>query len=206
MDSIIFDVDGTLWNSTEIVAKAWSQVLDGEPDIHVEITAATLIPLFGKVMSEIAQSLFPQQTPQQRSQLMEKCYVREHELLMRESAPLYDRLEETLNLLSQKYPLYIVSNCQSGYIQVFLASTGLSSYFQGHLCPGDTGKLKAENIRQIIQTYHLKSPIYVGDTLGDYTACREAEVPFVYAAYGFGQVPASDYAIQCPYDLVRLFL
>lgn len=206
MDSIIFDVDGTLWNSTEIVAKAWSQVLDGEPDIHVEITAATLIPLFGKVMSEIAQALFPQQTPPQRSQLMEKCYVREHELLMREPAPLYDRLEETLNLLSQKYPLYIVSNCQSGYIQVFLASTGLSSYFQGHLCPGDTGKLKAENIRQIIQTYHLKSPIYVGDTLGDYTACREAGVPFVYAAYGFGQVPASDYAIQCPYDLVRLFL
>ena len=27
MDSIIFDVDGTLWDSTEIVAESWDEYL-----------------------------------------------------------------------------------------------------------------------------------------------------------------------------------
>ena len=34
----------------------------------------------------------------------------------------------------------------------------------------------------------LKSAVYVGDTQGDADACKIADVPMVYAAYGFGNV------------------
>ena len=74
MDSIIFDVDGTLWNSTEIVAKAWSEVVRLEPDIHVEITASSLTPLFGKILPEIAQALFPKESKERQLNLINKCY------------------------------------------------------------------------------------------------------------------------------------
>lgn len=205
MDSIIFDVDGTLWNSTETVARAWSVVLAEEPDIDIQITPQRLSKLFGKVLPEIAADLFPDQPKERQLDLIERCCRKEEEFLARQAAPVYDRLEDTLKILSREYPLYIVSNCQRGYIEVFLKSTGYGHYFKDHLCSGDTGLQKGANIREIIRRNQLKSAIYVGDTLGDYNACQEAGIPFVYAAYGFGEVPSSDYTIHSPYDLVGLF-
>lgn len=205
MDSIIFDVDGTLWNSTEIVARAWSEVLASEPDIDTEITPERLSALFGKVLPEIAANLFSEESKERQLELIDRCCEKEHEFLLRETAPVYDRLEETLKILSKKYPLYIVSNCQKGYIEVFLTSTGYGPYFKDHLCSGDTGLPKGENIKEIIRRNRLSSPVYVGDTLGDCQASEEAGIPFVYASYGFGQVPKADYIIKSPYDLTELF-
>ena len=88
MDSIIFDVDGTLWNSTEIVAKAWSEVVRLEPDIHVEITASSLTPLFGKILPEIAQALFPKESKERQLNLINKCCEKEHQFLLKETAPV----------------------------------------------------------------------------------------------------------------------
>ena len=64
---------------------------------------------------------------------------------------------------------------------------------------------KADNICKIIQEYHLKAPVYVGDTLGDFNATKTAGIPFVFASYGFGQVPSPDYTIHCPGDLLNIF-
>lgn len=95
------------------------------------------------------------------------------------------RSGKTLQILSAQYPLYIVSNSQCGYIELFLEKTGFAKYFQGHLCNGDTGLDKGSNIRQIADQNGLKDPVYVGDTMGDFEACRKAGVPFVLAEYGF---------------------
>ena len=57
-DGIIFDVDGTLWDSTPIVAEAWTQaVLECGIKDRI-VTAGELKQLFGKTMSVIAASLF----------------------------------------------------------------------------------------------------------------------------------------------------
>lgn len=117
---------------------------------------------------------------------------------------MYPQLEETLKNLSARFPLFIVSNCQAGYIEVFLQATGFGHYFKGHLCPGDTGMAKAENIMKIRDDFDLKDPVYVGDTLGDFNACRKADIPFIFAEYGFGEVEAPDYRISSPADLVEL--
>ena len=45
MDSIIFDVDGTIWNSTDVVAQAWNEVLEKEK-IDIRVTADQLKGLF----------------------------------------------------------------------------------------------------------------------------------------------------------------
>lgn len=203
MDSIIFDVDGTLWDSTEIVAKAWTQYLNGL-GINMDITSQRLMGLFGQLLPDIARQLFPDKSQEEQLRLIDGCCQAEHEALNKQCAPLYPRLEETLQKLSRKYPLFIVSNCQAGYIEVFLNATGFSKYFKGHLCPGDTGKDKADNIRQISHDYGLISPVYVGDTMGDYNACQKAGVPFIYAAYGFGDVPECKYSIQSPLELLSL--
>lgn len=204
MDSIIFDVDGTLWDSTNIVALSWNEYLLRETGKDYGLSAQRLKGLFGKILPDIAAALFPELSTQEQLRLIDGCCQAEHEVLLKECAPLYPQLSQTLDSLHRRYPLFIVSNCQAGYIEVFLEATGFSRFFTGHLCPGDTGMAKAENIQKIVRDYRLASPVYVGDTLGDFEACREAGVPFIFASYGFGEVPSPWKKITCPAELLAI--
>ena len=145
MDSIIFDVDGTLWDSTENVAKAWSDCIQQDLGLSMEITAERLHQLFGKVLPEIAARIFPEYDKETQLSYINKCCDKEHEYLLKYGNPTFDKVEETLKILSEKYKLFIVSNCQSGYIEVFLKVTGLSEYFTDYLCSGDTGNHKEKS-------------------------------------------------------------
>ena len=205
-DGIIFDVDGTLWDSTEIVAKAWNRVIAKETNLAPDLTGDRLKGLFGKTLPDIAAILFSDFEKQRQLELIDHCCMEEHRALLADPAEIYPGLSEVLPLLAMHCPLFIVSNCQAGYIEVFLQGNGLGCYFTDHLCPGDTGEAKAANIRTIVQKHHLRSPIYVGDTDGDHQACLEAGVPFVHAAYGFGKTENPDYIIRHPMDLPDLFL
>ncbi|HJB14650.1 MAG TPA: HAD family hydrolase [Candidatus Blautia excrementipullorum] len=206
MDSIIFDLDGTLWDSTAIVANAWTEYLNHTEHMNIVVTEEKLKSLFGRPMPQIAEKVFPDCSRKEQLRLLDNCCQAEHRALLKHCAPLYDDMDSTLRSLSQKYPLYIVSNCQAGYIEVFLESTGFGEYFAGHLCNGDTGADKPENLTLLMRDQGLKSPVYVGDTMGDFLSCQKAKVPFVFASYGFGEVPDPDYRIDKPSDLVRLFI
>lgn len=202
-DSIIFDLDGTLWDSTDIVAGAWNCVIAEETDLDLRLTSRDLKNLFGRLLPDIAAVIFSDETKERQLELMDLCCQEEHRALLRNPGALYKGLEDMLKILSENHRLFIVSNCQAGYIEVFLKSTGLARYFEGHLCPGDTGKAKASNIRTIVDTFHLKSPVYVGDTAGDFQAAVEAGLPFIFASYGFGKVDHPDGIITCPMELVH---
>lgn len=204
MDSIIFDVDGTLWDSTEIVAEAWSNYLTNTEHMNTDVSSRRLMGLFGQLLPDIAKALFPELPESEQLRIIDGCCQAEHEALLRKCAPLYPQLEETLDTLSHRFPLFIVSNCQAEYIEVFLKATGFGHYFKGHLCPGDTGMAKADNIMKIRDDFNLKDPVYVGDTLGDFNACRKARVPFIFAEYGFGAVEDPDYRISAPADLMEV--
>ena len=206
MDSIIFDVDGTLWDSTGIVADAWTDYLREIEHINMTVTVEKLKSLFGRPLPVIAEQIFPDRNKEEQIRLIDGCCQAEHRALLKKCAPLYPDLEKTLKALTAKYPLYMVSNCQAGYIEVFLKSTGFDRYFSGHLCHGDTGADKPETISILMREHHLQSPVYVGDTMGDFLSCRKAGVPFVFASYGFGDVPEPDYRIEKPADLITLFL
>lgn len=58
LDGLIFDVDGTLWDSTDLVAKAWNYVLETETNLPADVTGDLLKTLFGKPMDEICLKIF----------------------------------------------------------------------------------------------------------------------------------------------------
>ena len=72
----------------------------------------------------------------------------------------------------------------------------LGEYFKDFTCPAYTGRLKGENIRIIMERNGLSEAVNVGDTQGDANSCKEAEIPMIYAAYGFGKVEKADASIQ----------
>lgn len=189
-DSIIFDMDGTLWDSTPEVAVAFRNVIEENyPEVTDEVTAERLTGLFGLPLDEIAVKLYQSVPAEKAISIMRECCEYECDYLAEHGARLYEGLEEALIKLSDKYQLFIVSNCQEGYIQCFFrANPNLEKYFTDFEYPGRSGKLKADNIRIVVERNHLKNPIYVGDTQGDADAAKAAEVPFIFARYGFGDV------------------
>lgn len=187
-DSIILDVDGTIWNTTGIVADAWNLTFDKYFPQVPHVTAEILKGQFGKPMDVIADNLFPMLSKDEKKLLMEKCCEMEQAALMENTKDIaYDGVIETIKNLSQKIPVFIVSNCQSGYIEVVMEKNGIAEYIKDFECFGNTGLLKDQNIRLIIERNDLKAAAYVGDTQGDYEACKKADVPFIWAAYGFGR-------------------
>ena len=63
---------------------------------------------------------------------------------------------------------------------------------------------KNDTILRLMEIHHLESPVYVGDTMGDFLSCQKANIPFIFASYGFGDVPEPDFQISCPLDLTAL--
>ena len=83
MDSIIFDVDGTLWDSTESVAASWNKAIREHADPSLAVDPDTLSKVFGKTMTEIADTLFPTLTPERRMNLLDLCFEEENRYLQK---------------------------------------------------------------------------------------------------------------------------
>ena len=186
-DSIIFDLDGTLWDSTQTSADVWNRILKKFPEITEKVTADRLKQLFGRPLDEIGVLLFQSVSQERAIEVIRVCSSEQNSYIAQQGGILYPNLEETLKHLSAKYKLCIVSNCEDGYIESFFAAHGLEKYFVDYECPGRTRKYKADNIRLVMERNHLQHPVYVGDTLGDSDAAKEVGVPFIHAAYGFGE-------------------
>jgi phosphoglycolate phosphatase len=188
-DSIIFDLDGTLWDSTDTITEAWQTALSKAPYMQSEVmTRERVRSITGMTYDKIFEKLFPFLTDTQRAEVKYLCSVSELEILQKQGGTLYPGLTETLEYLGEKYKLYIVSNCQSGYIELFMDLHDMHDHFLAHQCFGTKGNPKADNIKDIVNDHDLKAPVYVGDTMGDYESATKAGVPFIFASYGFGDV------------------
>ena len=93
-----------------------------------------------------------------------------------------------LEKLQKEYGLYIVSNCQIGYIEAFLHYYGLEQYFKDTLCYGENKLQKGDNIALMAKRNKLDAAVYVGDIQADYEASCHAGTAFIHAAYGFGKI------------------
>ena len=186
-ESLIFDIDGTLWDSRALVAEGYNIQLKKEGLAHLCVTAEDLKPLFGKVMTEIADIILATIPEETRYDLMVRCMDTENRYLEENECRIgYPGVKETIEVLSKKYRLFIVSNSQCGYPELCMEKLGLTSFIEGHMCFGDTGTSKGKTIRTLMDKHKITSCAYIGDTQGDYEATVEAEVPFIWCTYGFG--------------------
>ena len=202
-ESLIFDVDGTLWDVRDIVARAWNRVMvrEGYPDRFV--TGESLTGLFGKTAGEIAALVFPGD-PRGYGLLL-KCLAEEDALMAQTDAVSgYPGTVETMERLARHHRLFIVTNGGKGYPQQVMGKLGMTHLFSGSLCHGETGTSKGETIRTLMARHSITSAVYIGDTLGDQQASDLAGLPFIWAAYGFGTPEHYDAKLEKITDLPAL--
>ena len=183
---LIFDMDGTLWDSSENVAASWNEKLLELGYDRPKITRQDITKVMGLTMDKIADIIFSDLPENKRMELLDKCCDNENEYLRRHGGVLYPELEETLVKLREKYPLYIVSNCQKGYIEAFLEYYGFEKYFEDIECYGNNLLDKGSNIALLAGRNDLDKAYYIGDIQGDYDSAMKAGCGFIHAAYGFG--------------------
>ncbi len=185
---LIFDMDGTLWDSSENVAASWTEKVKLLGYDRPPITKQDIMNVMGLTMDRLAAIIFSDLPEKERMELLDLCCEHENNFLRSHGGVLYPDLEETFVRLREKYHLYIVSNCQKGYIEAFLDYYGFWRYFDDIECYGNNLKEKGDNIALIVRRNSLDKAWYVGDIQGDYDATMKAGLDFIHAAYGFGTI------------------
>ena len=187
MKNLIFDIDGTLWDSRALVAEGYNIQLRAEGYAHLCVDAEILRPLFGKTMTAIADAILEEVPVPERYALMARCMETENRYLAQNECRIgYGGVRQTLETLAKNYRLFIVSNAQCGYPELCMEKLGIAHLFEGHLCFGDTGTEKGETILELMRRHQITDAVYIGDTQGDFEATVVAGIPFIWAAYGFG--------------------
>lgn len=188
--NLIFDLDGTLWDSRATIIKIWNKVLGNHQLIQKELKPEDMNQYMGLLAHDIVKDIIPGISDLQVQELLSEIVGEENKILHLEGGILYDGVEETLKNLANTYSLFIVSNCQDGYIESFLDYYQFSDLFVDFESHGRTRKNKSENIQLLMERNQLSAEdtIYIGDTQTDYDSATPNGLPFIFCKYGFGKL------------------
>jgi phosphoglycolate phosphatase len=192
--ALIFDLDGTLWNACQTIAEAWEKVRQQFQVDRSPITKKDVESICGLTTDQVFKIIFPNDYNNQK--LIDQCLSDQRDLLNIKGGELYPNVLEGIKALRLVKNLYIVSNCQTGYIETFIKVNNLEEVILDWACYGDIFAPKAENIKRLMTRNNITKEIYIGDTQGDKDAAKANDLPFVYCSYGFGTVDGSDYNIS----------
>ena len=197
MKSLIFDIDGTLWDSREIVALGYNDYLRQVGRADLQVDAEYLKTLFGKTMTEIADIMLADIEAPRRYEIMGGCMEREDEFLHNDPCDIaFPGVKETLRKLKEHCRLFVVSNAQCGYPELMMDKLGIRELFEDWMCFGDTGLPKGDTIRILMERNAISDAVYIGDTQGDLEASEKAGIPFIFCAFGFGSPDRYDARLE----------
>ena len=204
-DSIIFDMDGTLWDAVDTYTESWNIVFK-ELGIDFHVDRNELAKMVGWEGKKVHAAIMPDFDEQKRQSIYARVNELRRELLPKNGGTLYEGVKEGLEQLAGQYKLYIVSNCAVGVIRLFIDWAGINDHIIDEIAYGTNYMPKHHNIKMLIDRHELKSPVYVGDTAGDAEQSRLAGVPFVFVSYGFGETDDHDLRFDNFTDLTNYFI
>ncbi len=195
-DSLIFDLDGTLWDTSESITVAWNNVLERNNINFKKIDTSDIKKITGMQHDECVKTIFRSLDKNKKSLIIKETMIEDNLMIKKNGGRLYSGVIKGLKLLNQHYKMYIVSNCHKGYIEIFLNLNKLNDIFLDFECWGNTKKSKSDNIDIVKNRNRLQNPLYIGDTKWDMIAANKSNVKFHQLTYGFGD--KIDEAISFP--------
>ena len=201
--AIIFDLDGTLRDAIEPIKDAWNLAME-EHNLSYRFDYPTIKSFMGLTPKETIDIAFKDVSFEKGQEYFEILINKEIEYLKTHPGKLYENEESVLKELNKKYELFIVSNSDKGYIENYLNYFNFNKYFKDHLCAGDTKLEKYQNILLVKEKYRLNEVFYIGDTLKDKIESEKANVNFIHAKYGFGNINSQCLSINSIDELPNL--
>lgn len=202
-DSLIFDMDGTLWDAVDTYCDIWNETYR-RIGVDASVTRHMLIECMGMPIEQIMESLAPDGL--NIKLFTDTLRTVDKEIMPSKGGRLYPGVTKLIPELANQYKLFMVSNCGSDGLKYFMEYTGLSSYFTDMLTHGETKLPKEGNIRLLCQRHGLKKAIYIGDTDSDCLSAHAAGIPMVHTTYGFGRCNSAEYSADSFQAVADLFL
>ena len=192
---IIFDMDGTLWNTID-ATYIGTKLITNKYNLDT-VTMKTIRNNMGASMEQTINDYLSSNTITNKEEIMDEIEksIRK-EIEKGKGITIYPYVYDTLKKLSQKYKLAIVTNNNDAYAKVLVEMLNAEELFTDYL--GCTGRFnsKDEAFLYLIKKHNVKNAIYVGDTSIDSMASKKAGIPFIYARYGFGKNVENEYFID----------
>ena len=184
-DALIFDMDGTLWNAVDAYVACWNRafLLHGIP---FHFSRHDLEKHLGKEIKIILQEVLPEYPQKVRDDFFATTLKLCDEFVLKKYAFLFPYVKEGLALLSTRYKLFILSNCEKGDVVKMMRFGGIEAFIYDYMEYGMNYMSKSENMLLLKKKYSLSFPVYIGDTDGDRIQTEKAGFPFVFVSYGHG--------------------
>lgn len=204
-DSLIFDMDGTLWDAVDLYVESWNIVFK-RIGHNRTVVREDVMKMVGKDGTKVIAAMMPDFDEQKRTDVYAEVNEWRRVLIPQKGGVLYDGVIDGSTALSAKYPLFILSNCATGIIRKFIDWAGIDALITAELAYGVNNMPKEYNINLLKQQHGLQNPVYIGDTAGDGEQSRLAGVPFVFVSYGFGTTDDFDLKFDDFPSLAAYFL
>ena len=206
-DGIIFDIDGTLTSTNELIFASFNHV--SSKYLNKKLTNEEIISLFGPPEDVILKEWFGEDLPGAFEDYY-KFYKDEHHL-----ADIYPGIKEILNFVKSKnVRLGIFTGKGRKSSLITLEALGIDKYFDLIITGDDVvnHKPSGEGINKFVNEFNLdkEKVLMIGDSPGDIKASREAGVKIasvVWDSYSKDKVlkSGSDYLFHSVNEL-REFL
>ncbi|MDY6087543.1 MAG: HAD family hydrolase [Succiniclasticum sp.] len=212
MLNIVFDYDGTLFNSIDVFA----------PVFRKAYYDATLKGLFPKrtwtdekisrwmghnsltMRKEIAAHL----SDTQWEEFTTGIKIAAAEMADWSKGRFFPGVVEVLRTFKERgYRLFILSNCSNEYICIQRNLFDLDRYFTAYFCSGDYGWAPKKDILKLIKKEYSGQFIMVGDRLQDMEAANAQHILAIGCAYGYGdkdELNNADILIYQPMELLTV--
>lgn len=203
---IIFDMDGTIIPSLEIVYSGIQRVFD-EYGWRLKHNAKEINQYIGMASGELWKAIVPPDHAGKWEELRDRVR-QEYPRLFREYPLLYPGVKETLAELRRRgYILVQYSNASVTYFDIVLSALGIRDYYDYTECVHENGLTKTELIARIREKYGNPGTAVVGDRIHDIDAARENGCLSVGALYGYGndEPGNADITIEVFTELLDVF-
>lgn len=201
---LIFDMDGTLWDTTNVTLKAANEIAKIHNDINL-INIDTVKKGMGLSKEENAKNYMPYIKQETAIKYIDEINDKTVELINKQGADIYDNVVDTIKKLSKKYKLGIVTNNNDDYAKIFMKKANLNDYFTDYIGTATYGITKADAIKIMTKRNKEDKNYYIGDIKKDMIASNNAGVDFIHAKYGFGKDLKSKLYINDISELINMF-
>ncbi len=199
---IIFDLDGTLWDTLEATYKG-ANFICAKMKID-PVNKEKIVTGMGLSFSDIAKHYMPRLDKEIREQIMEQIFVKTREIILEKGAKVYNGVKDIIIELSKSYKLGIVTNNNDEYVKAFLKVANLEEYFNCFIGTASYNMTKGEAIKKLLDENNVTKGIYVGDTKKDMIETEKANAIFIHANYGFDHNFVTKYSINDIKELPEL--